>query len=553
MWETLIQPAVEQAALYRARGWWRDQTFLDDLARAVDRSPDRAAIIAYQGREHARTLSYARLAGTVARFAGALTELGVGRGDVVAIHLPNQWMLTPLYLACVRIGAVVAPIIPALGARELGQVLRRTAAKVCFAPDVLDGVDYVTRVAEAAPPTLDHHVVVGAPPPGALDFTTFFVDTPWEERHPLTGVEPLGADDVSLLLVTSGTTGEPKAVAHTQNTLYAAVRTVSEPYRLGADEVIAIPHYLTHMAGFSYAVHMPLLLGGTCVMQDTADMALFRDVVAEHGVTFGYAAPLYVAGLLAAQGDDPKDLRTLRYLLSGSAPIPPDLVTEVREALGVELGALWGMTENGAVTLTRPEDPAGWAADSDGRPEPWMEVRIDAEPGADLGRLLVRGASQTVGYLDQADVYAAQTDADGWFDTGDMARPDGRGGIRITGRRADLITTRQAAKVPTLEVEGVLTRHPAVREVVLIGYPDPDFPSADCVCAVVVADGGPPTLDQLTKFLDAERMTWENWPVRLELVPELPKNSLGKVLRPILRARLEDGTLGPVGAAGGSA
>src|SRR5215469_17559633 len=123
MWDTLMPVEPARAAEFYARGWWREETFVDDLARAAADRPEAAAIIAYRDGEHDRTLCYAELAAAVDRFAGALIELGVGRGDVVLVHLPNWWMLTPLYLASARIGAVVAPLLPAMGDRELGYVL----------------------------------------------------------------------------------------------------------------------------------------------------------------------------------------------------------------------------------------------------------------------------------------------------------------------------------------------------------------------------------------------------------------------------------------------
>lgn len=537
MWGSLLPPDPQSATYYREQGWWRDGTFLDDLARAGEIRPDMPAVIAYENGKHATTLTYRQLASTVDRFAGALTALGVGRGDVVVVHLPNWWMLNPLYLACARVGAVVAPAIPAYAGRELGHVLRASRARVCIVPDRYEDIPYAQRLAEVAPPTLVHRVVVGdAAATGAVDFMEFFLRT----AHPVPDPVRPDPDEVALLLFTSGTTGQPKGVAHTYNTLYAATRGMSEPYRLGPGDVVSIPHFLTHMAGATYSVLMPLVIGATCVMQDTSDMGLLLDLVCRHGITFIYAAPLYVMGMLAAQRDRPRDMPSLRAIVSGSAPIPPQLITQVRAELGVPLGALWGMTENGTVTITRPEDPPGWAAHSDGSPVPWMRVRVDAAPGERIGRLLVRGAAQTLGYLDQPDAYVACLDGEGWFDTGDMARDDGRGGIRITGRRADLITRANAAKVPVLEVEAVLLRHPAIREVVLIGYPDPQVPGADRVCAVVLPAGSPPTVEDLQDFLRDQQMTDENWPDRVELVGELPKNSLGKVLRPVLRERLAD-------------
>jgi cyclohexanecarboxylate-CoA ligase len=197
------------------------------------------------------------------------------------------------------------------------------------------------------------------------------------------------------------------------------------------------------------------------------------------------------------------------------------------------------MTENGPITVTRPDDPEGWAAHSDGSLVEGSELRIDAEDGESIGRLLVRGPSQCLGYLNQREAYLACLDADGWFDTGDLARPDGRGGIRITGRREDLILRRWGTKVPTLEVEAVIARHPNVAEVVLIGYPDAELPSTDGLCAMIVPDGPAPSLDELNSYLDGLGMTWHNWPDRIEIRQSLPRNSLGKVQRKQLRAELE--------------
>lgn len=529
MWDSLLAPTQEDSARYRANGWWRDTTFLDDLARHAAERPDSPAVIGYLGGEQEVHLGWAQLADRVERTAAALEALGVGRGDVVVAHLPNRWVLAALYLGCLRIGAVASPVIPTLGGRELEFVLRASNAKVCVTVDAYGGVDYDRRAAEVAPPTLRHRVVLGdAARTGALDLAALLDGAGKPDGT------PAGPDDPALLLYTSGTTGEMKGVVHTPNTLYAATLAVREPHGLTGDDVISVPNLLTHMAGATYAVLMPVTLGATCVVADTnADMDLFLDLVERHGVTWAYLSPNYLTTLLAAQRARPRDTSSLDRLTSGSAPVQPDLVAEVREVLDVPLHTLWGMTENGAVTVTRPDDPEGWAAHSDGRPYESMEVRIDD------GHLYVRGASQCLGYLARRELYESCLDADGWFDTGDLARDDGRGGIRITGRRSDLISRASGQKVSTLEVETVLLRHPAVADVVLVGYPDPDVPGADLVCAVVVPEGEPPTLDVLRSYLDGQRMARVLWPDRVQYVWELPRNTLGKVLRAPLRERLE--------------
>jgi cyclohexanecarboxylate-CoA ligase len=542
MWDSLVRPPADLAAGYRALGRWRSETILDDLWRAVRTTPDKPAIVSYVNGDLRRTVSYRELGELVDRFAAALLELGVQPRDPVAIHLPNSWLLSPLYLACARIGAVAAPVPVVFGFRELGIVLRSTGAKVCIVADSYNGIDYLRRLADAAPDTLIHRVVARrstpAPPPGHLDFDEFFLNTPWEQTHPVADLPVPDADDISHVLFTSGTSGTSKGVVHSHNTLYAAASALPAIWGWDADTVVSVPSQLTHLAGLIFSAYMSVVLGGTSVVQDDADMGLLLDMIAAHGVTYVYAAPVFFMGLIAEQRKNPRDLSSLRKGISGSAPIPPQLIAEVREVLGIELGTLWGMSENGPVTVTKPDDPPGWGAHSDGSLVAGSELRIAAEPGEELGRLLVRGPSQCLGYLNQKEVYQACLDADGFFDTGDLARPDGRGGIRITGRREDMIIRQKGGKIPTNEVEAVLLRHPKVREVALIGYPDPEAPGAELPCAMVVPQGEPPTVSELNEYLDGLGMTWWNWVDRVEVRDSLPRNSMGKVQRPILREEL---------------
>jgi cyclohexanecarboxylate-CoA ligase len=556
-WNTIRTPTREETAAHERAGSWRRTTFLDDLARHARERPGALAVAGHVGAAGGTSLTYAELQATVQRLAAGLVRLGVGRRDVVLLYLPNRWQLAPLYLACMRIGAVASPMIPALDARELRHVLVESGAKVCITVDDFGGADYGARLAEVAPPTLAHRVVIGdAARSGALPFESLLAGDTADATDAdatdagaadetgaageLAGIEPAGPTEPVFLLYTSGTTGVMKGVVHCPNTLYAAARSVSVPHRLGPEDVIAVPNYMTHMAGATYAGLMPVLLGAASVVQDpSTDMGLLLDLIEAHRVTWVYGSPAYVADLIVQQRAKPRDTSSLHRIVSGSAPVQPGLIAEVREVFDVPLHTLWGMTENGAVTVTLPEDPPGWGAHSDGTPIPWMELRIeDADPDSGEGRLWVRGANQCLGYLNQRAVYEAALDADGWFDTGDIARPDGRDGIRITGRRADLINRASGQKVAALEVEAVLMRHPAVKDVCIVGYPDPAVPGGELVCAVVVPEGRPPALPELQEFLAAERMTRVRWPDRVQYVWQLPRNSIGKVLREPLRERL---------------
>jgi cyclohexanecarboxylate-CoA ligase len=538
---------------WRLKGWWRDATVVDDLHRAIKRHPDKTAIIAarYFSRDITR-ISYAELGMYMERFAGALRELGVGREQIVAVQLPNWWQFTALALACARIGAVLAPIPPDYRRREVEFILGRTEARVYIGPATWTGFSHRDMLRETAPalPALRHRVFIGAGSglaEGELDFDAHFVSTRWEEHYTASALEALTAraDDVFNILYTSGTTGEPKGVVHSYNTNYAITRALSETMRLGAEEVISLPSLLTASSGFTYLFQMPLLLGATAVYLDVADPDFHLKLLEEHGISFMYAIPTYYLNMLAAQKRRPRKAGTLKCLATGSTPVPPHLIAEARDVFGVRLHTLWGMTENGAVTITRHEDPPDWPANSDGAPVPWMEVKIapaTTEDGSAFpdgaGRLLVRGASQCLGYFKREDLYSACVDSEGWFDTGDLARDDGRGGIRIAGRLKDLIF-RHGMKIPVVEVESALYAHPKVREVAVVAHAD-DRIGGERVCAVVVPREEAPTLNELRDHLRKAGMSVSYWPDRLELISEMPKTPSGKIRKFLLRERLKE-------------
>ncbi|MEV0395789.1 AMP-binding protein [Polymorphospora rubra] len=535
---------------YRAAGWWRDRTILDDLRDGARRHPDKPAVVCYHvDGSPTETVTYAELLAHTGRFAAALRGLGIGAGDVVTLQLPNSWQFVALCLATFRLGAVVNPVIPIMRRREVAHMVALTGSPVYVAPTRLRDFSYADLAAEVARavPTLRHRVLLddpstpaaGGDDPAVVDFADAFLraDLPTEIDHP----EAL-PDDLAQIMFTSGTTGEPKGVMHTHNTLHALVRTESEALGLTGDDVVAMGSPLTHQAGFAYCFLMPLTLGATAVQLDAWQPDLMLRVIEERRVTFSMGAPTFLVDLIDAQRRAPRDLSALRSFACGSAPIAPVVAERAADVLGTRVYALWGMTENGTVTITRPDDPPDLATRSDGSPPPWMEVRIVDDAGVPVpagrtGRLLVRGANQCLGYYRRPEVYASCVDADGWFDTGDLAHDDGHGGIRIAGRVKDVIS-RGGEKIPVVEVEAALLRHPAVRDVALIGYPDERL--GERACAVLVADV-PLTLADVRAHLDALDMARQYWPERIELVDALPRTPSGKVQKFVLTGRYAAG------------
>jgi cyclohexanecarboxylate-CoA ligase len=551
---TIMHVSGELAEKYREEGLWRrDETLLDDLRRGAREHPDRRAIVVWHtdGRE-TEEVTYAELERRVERMAAGLAGLGVAHGEIVTLQLPNSWQLLALCLACTRIGAVAGPTLPIMRQREVGFMTSLTQSPVYIGPVSYRGFSYAEMSAEVADaaPTLRHRVLIGVADEdpdapglaGALDFDTALLGEPGAEGSVFGDVDGREAtpDDLAYVMFTSGTTGEPKGVMHSYNTLYATNLVQAEILHLTGGDITAMGSPTTHNAGFTWNFVMPLILGATCVHIDAWDAKLMLRVLEEEGVTFFMGAPPFLVDLIAEQKEQDLDLSRLKTFATGSAPIPPVLVEQARDVLGCRLYALWGMTENGAPTLTRPEHPPMRASESDGSPIRGTQVRIVGEDGmpvtpGETGKLQVRGATQCLGYFRRPDVYAESVTADGWFVTGDLARDDGYGGIRIAGREKDIIA-RGGEKIPVVEVEAALLRHPTVKDVAVVGYPDERL--GERGCAVIVGDGDPPGLPEIQEHLSGLGMAKQYWPERVEYAGELPKTPTGKVQKFKLREQL---------------
>ncbi|MEV1090137.1 AMP-binding protein [Streptomyces microflavus] len=569
----------ERAAEYRRRGWWRDETFLDDLHRRAREHPRRPAIAGRRVTEsRTDTLDYAELDRLTDRFALALLELGVQRGDFVAVQLPNRWEMVPLIFASIRVGAVIIPISPICTEVELRHRLGLTAARVCITLPEWSGTplaEIATRLKDELP-TLEHVLVVDGPlPEGARPFHEHFVAREREEQEGaaarLDGLA-LGADDPFVVLFTSGTTGLSKGVLHSQNTVHAAVRGYVDAFGAGSGDgdgnrwVAAVSTPLVHYSGFAQGVLAGVMLGGTVAFQDVRRNEALLDLVERYGATLLYGPPATLADVAASQRTERRDTSTLRHVVIGSAPVLKELADEVHETLGARAHSLWGMSEAGPVTTTRPEDPEGWAARSNGSPIDAMETRIETSgaygspggegsegssdgssgsgsPAGPVGRLKIRGASIALGYHRRPEAFAAELDEDGWFDTGDLARDDGGGGIRILGRARDAVL-RDGQVAPMTELEAVIGSHPKAAEAALVGLEAVDGnPAGNVIVAVVVPrDGEGPTLAEVRARVTEAGHGARFLPDRVELVPALPKTLTGKVRKAELRERYATNT-----------
>jgi cyclohexanecarboxylate-CoA ligase len=523
----------------RAAGVWPDRLVLERLDRWAAETPERLAIVGTSSLTGQRTaLTYAELGRRVDRIAFNLARLGMERNDVVSYQSPNWWEFVALHFALLRIGAISNPLMPIFRARELRFMLGLAESKLFIVPRAFRGFDHAPMAEALRPdlPALERILVVDGA--GADRFEAL-----WETSadpaatRALFGTRRPGPDDVVQILYTSGTTGEPKGVLHTPNTLLAALLPYAERFGLGQRDVVLMASPIAHQTGFLYGIMMPIWLGGTLVLQDVWDPQRALDLIAAEGVTFTMGATPFLADLATAAETRRADVASLRTFLSAGAPIPRALVRRATEALGANIISAWGMTENGAVTTTKPGDPPEKTFETDGCPIRGMEIRtVDAEgtplpPGAE-GRLQARGATNFVGYLKRPEWFAM--DAEGWFETGDLARIDADGYVRITGRLKDVII-RGGENIPVVEVEGLIYRHPAVREAAVVAMPDPRLGERACAF-LTLREGTALGFAELARFLEDQGLARSYWPERLEVLPELPKTPSGKIQKNELRA-----------------
>ncbi|NML18115.1 cyclohexanecarboxylate-CoA ligase [Azohydromonas caseinilytica] len=531
-----------------AQGLWHDRTINDALDACVAACPDKLALTALRVETgELRRFTYRELGDVADRLALGLARLGIGRNDVVAMQLPNWWQFTALYLACSRIGAVLNPLMPIFRERELTFMLNHGEARLLVVPKVFRGFDHeaMARALKPAVPSLQHIVVVDGEGPDAFD--TLLAGHDAQRGSDAAGIlsrHRPGPDDITQLLYTSGTTGEPKGVMHSANTLMANIIPYAERLGLGQHDVVLMASPMAHQTGFMYGLMMPIMLRASAVLQDTWEPRRVAELVRAEGASFTMASTPFLTDLTKAVRESGQPVPSLKTFLCAGAPIPGPLVEQARSVLGTKIVSAWGMTENGAVTLIRLDDPDELAFSTDGCPLPGVELKVvDSDgkelPAGQVGNLLVRSCSNFGGYLKRPQLNG--TDADGWFDTGDRARMDANGYIRISGRSKDVII-RGGENIPVLEVEALLYRHPAVAQVAIVAYADERL--GERACAIVVPKPGQQLdFEGMVAFLKEQRIALQYIPERLVVREAMPATPTGKVQKFRLREMLNDGSL----------
>ncbi|MEM9562108.1 MAG: AMP-binding protein [Actinomycetota bacterium] len=533
-----------------AAGHWPGDLLIDRLGGRLPGREDQPLVIDEHG-----TLTWRGFVDEVDRLARGLLTIGVRPGQVVQLQLPNRREFPLAVVACERIGAVVNPVAPIFRHHEVSVMSELAKPTAVITVDRFRGFGLAAMHAELreSSPWVEHLIVVGdggdrtggdRPPPA--DTWTWDDVLAAGDASPLTNdaidlLRPT-PDDVCEVMFTSGTTGQPKGVLHTQNTINGAADRWLE--RVAPDcTVFHMASTLAHQTGYLYGIRAPITAGGTVVYQEVWDPTRFADLIAANGIEASMGATPFLADLLAVDGLTERDLSSFAVFVCAGAAVPRPVLEEARDRLPCTVMPGWGMTETALSTTGRRDDPFEKRA-TDGSALPGNEVRVVDDDGRPLppgieGDLQFRGALTFVGYLQGRELTESCFADDDWFDTGDRAVIDADGYVTISGRTKDIII-RGGENVPVKEVEDVMLRHPAVTGVALIAKPHDRLGEIGCAVMTVADPTAAPTLAELTAFLDEQGLTKQFWPEDLVVVGDFPMTPSGKIQKYQLRQRIFD-------------
>ena len=525
------QPVDDAAAArYRHAGWWDGRRLVDRVESHVARSPEALALVSGEV-----TLSRAELwnaAGEAAEKIRSIT--GPGR-RVVVLLLPNETAWLVMFLAVLRAGQVPATPPVTTTANHLRHIFELTEPALAIS---------VGRHRQAAPADTVRQAAAGAAGVVVGLAEGRFVDVCGARGVPATGAPESGVDvpeATAHLMFTSGTTGLPKVVSHSEDSLATLNRQFPERFSLGPDTPVFMPSPLGHSVGAIHGARLSMFLGAPLVLQDQWHAATALDLVSRHRAAFTAAATPFLFDLANApwRGREPK-LAPLKSFLCGGAQVPPALIRRCRtEFPNTFVTPLWGMTEGGLTT--RVADSSDKQIETTvGVGLPGLELRTLTDDmrlqACGAGELVMRGPGVFNGYYAQPETYAGHLIGDGFFRTGDLARIDADGYVSITGRVKDLII-RGGVNISPVESENAIAAHPDVVGVAVIGWPDERL--GERLCAAVQTTA-PLALADILTFCAAEGLPRRYWPERLESVEHFPRTAAGKIKKHELLSRLLD-------------
>ena len=524
----MIKP--ELARRYRAGGSWTNKTFFEFIEERVKAHPDREVFA-----DGKRRITYRALEDEILRCAELYRRIGIRRGDVVTVQLPNRIEFPVAFFALELIGAIANKVNPDFRARELDYILKFSGSSVYVFPPEFRGFDYLSMAKglRKSVPGLKHLVAAGEVGEGAHSLDEL------RSCPPLAVADRLRIDpnEVFRMAFTSGTTGDPKCVLHSFNTTLYAPWLLNRDMAVTERDVLLI--YLPVGLNWGYITLMQTVMAGArAALMDRFSARGALETIERERITYIPTAPAAIVSILAEPELDRFDLSSLRVVITGGASAAIETIRAYQARAKGHLVELYGMLETGFHTYTRFTDDPAKVNGTIGRVVGDMELRIVDGAGSDVpfgevGEVAARGPSIHLGYHNNPAANAASFTEDGWFRTGDLGRfVDKSGNVQLSGRSKEIIN-RGGKKFFPREVEEILYSHPDVLHAAMVGLPDVRLGERNCLC-VIPKPGRDLSLDDAVKFLKGQIADYK-LPERIERFEEFPMTGTGKIRRHVLR------------------
>jgi acyl-CoA synthetase len=535
-----VQTPLTQERIDRDGHSWSNLTIAEGAWRKAAESPDEVAIYL----EDEPAITYGAVAQEARRLISGLTELGMKAGDVISFQLPNWRESVVLDIAASAMGLIVNPIIPIYRDRELRFILKDARTRLIYIPERVRSLEFPSMLAELKKdlPDLEHIVTVRAEGEhdGMLRYEDL-VDAPPFDTAGLPEVDP---NSVKAILYTSGTTGSPKAVLHSHNTLTRVIQNSLDFWGMGENDVMLMPSPVTHITGYGSGMVLPFVTPVKSALMPRWDADAAVEYIQRVGATASVGATPFLQELLAAAKRHNTGLPTMRLFACGGAAVPPQLIHECYDVLdNCKVFRVYGSTETPVITQGFVgEGEQQLAAETDGKIYAY-EVKILDDDGNEVGvgvdgEIAARGAGMMLGYAD-AEQNAAAHDSDGFFFTGDIGHRTTDDAILITDRKKDIII-RGGENLSAKEIEDVLHDHPQIREAAIVAMPHERL--GEGVCAYVIPVNADSGLDQasVVDFAAGAGLAKQKIPQHVEIVADLPRTASGKVRKDVLRKQIKE-------------
>lgn len=524
---------------YYAQGYWTSLKIYDHFKKTVEAFPKRIAVV-----DQYVSWTYEEVYRKVLKTAKALNQLGVKRGDCIAVQLPNWSEYVVLYLAINKVGAILNPIPITARAEDVIYMLNACESKVYFITSSFRNFNFINMMKQIENKVAVSHIIIvekekqNKMDHNYLSFETFintFIDETSKNEQ-----TQLHADDPAVILFTSGTESLPKGVIHSDNTVLYSEKVLISTLEITENDAVIMASPLSHSTGFLRGMTLPLLVGAKSVLLERFTPEVFLRLIEQEKCTFSMGASVFLHDLLdgLARKDD-YDISSFRFFLCGGSPIPKHIVKEA-DKKGFKVLSVYGSTESSPHIVNRITDSIEKISITDGKPVEGIEVKVVDEERNQLptgfdGEEASRGPNVFLGYLNDREMTDRYLDDKGWYYSGDLCKLYEDGYVQVVGRKKEMII-RGGQNISPSEIEDILYKHPKLEKVAVIGIPDKRLGEKTCAF-VVPKNRNPFSFSEMISFLEKQNIAKYKYPEKLEVLDELPSTASGKIQKNILQER----------------